>query len=136
MLISYASKAMLKICQARLQQYVKQELPGISWVSKRQRKQRLNCQYLFDHRKQENFRKKKICFFFINYIKAFVWITTNCGKFLKRWEYETTIPVSWGTCMQVKRQQLELYMEQWTGSKLGKEYDKAVYCHPACLTSL
>ena len=38
--------------------------------------------------------------------------------------------------MQVKRQQLELYMEQWTGSKLGKEYDKAVYCHPACLTSL
>ena len=49
-----------------------------------------------------------------------VWITTNCGEFLKRWEYQTIWPVSWETCMQVKKQQLELDMEQWTGSKLGK----------------
>ena len=63
-----------------------------------------------------------------------VWITTNCGKFLKRWEYQTTLPASWETCMQVKKQQLELDMEQWTGSKSGKEYVKAVYCHPAYLT--
>ena len=63
-----------------------------------------------------------------------VWITTNCGKFLKRWEYQTTIPASGETCMQVKKQQLELDMEQQTGSKLGKEYSKAVYCHPAYLT--
>ena len=42
-------------------------------------------------------------------------------KFLKRWEYQTTLPVSWETCMQVKKQQLETYMEQWTGSKLEKE---------------
>ena len=63
-----------------------------------------------------------------------MWITTNCGKFLKRWGYQTTLPASWEICMQVKKQQLELDMEQWTGSKLGKEYVKAVYCHPAYLT--
>jgi len=65
-----------------------------------------------------------------------VWITTNCGKFWKRWEYQTTWPASWEICMQVKKQQLELDMEQQTGSKLGKEYVKAVYCHPAYLTSM
>ena len=63
-----------------------------------------------------------------------VWITTNCGKFLKIWEYQTTLPPSWEICMQVKKQQLEPDMEQLTGSKLGKEYDKAVCGHPAYLT--
>ena len=58
-----------------------------------------------------------------------IWITTNCGKFLKRWEYQTTLPASWETCIQAKKQCLELDMEQWTASKLGKEYVKAVYCH-------
>ena len=62
-----------------------------------------------------------------------VWITTNCGKFLKRWEYQTMWPASWETYMQVKTQQLKLDMEQQTGSKSGKEYVKAVYCHPAYL---
>ena len=62
-----------------------------------------------------------------------VWITTNCGKFLKRWEYQTTLPASCETCMQVKKQHLELDMEQQTGSKLVKEYVKAVYYHPAYL---
>ena len=51
-----------------------------------------------------------------------------------RWEYQTTLPASWETCMQVKKQQLEPDMEKLTGSKLGKEYVKAVYCHPAYLT--
>ena len=60
-----------------------------------------------------------------------VWITTNCGKFFKRWEYQTTWPASWEICMQVKKQQLELDMKQQTGSKSGKEYIKPVYCHPA-----
>ena len=45
-----------------------------------------------------------------------------------------TLPASWEACEQVKKQKLELDMEQWTGSKLGKEYIKAVYCHPAYLT--
>ena len=47
-----------------------------------------------------------------------VWITTNGGKFFKIWEYQTTFPASWEICMQVKKQQLELNIEQWTGSKL------------------
>ena len=62
------------------------------------------------------------------------WITRNRGKFLKRWEYQTTWPVSWEICVQVKKQQLELDMEQQTGSKLGKEYIKAVYYHSVYLT--
>ena len=56
------------------------------------------------------------------------------GKFFKRWEYQTITSASWEIYMQVKKQQLELDMEQWTGSKLRKEYLKAVYCHPAYLT--
>ena len=63
-----------------------------------------------------------------------MWITTNCGKFLKRLEYQTTLPASWEICMQVKKQELEMDMEPQTGSKLGKEYIKAVYCHAAYLT--
>ena len=63
-----------------------------------------------------------------------VWITINCGKFWKRWEYQTTWPASWETCMHVRKQQLELDMEQQTGSNQEKEYVKAVYCHPAYLT--
>ena len=72
--------------------------------------------------------QKNICFSFIDYTKAFVWITTNCGKFFKRWEYQTTLPVSWEICMQVKKQQLKLDKEHKTGSKSGKEYFQAVYC--------
>ena len=56
-------------------------------------------------------------------------VPQQTGKFLNRREYQITLFVSWETCMQVKKQQLELDMEQQTGSKLGKEYDKAVYCH-------
>ena len=55
-----------------------------------------------------------------------VWITTNRGKIFKRYEYQTTLPASWEICSQVKKQQLELDMEQQTGSKSGKEYVKAV----------
>ena len=61
-------------------------------------------------------------------------ITANCGKFFKGWEYKTILPASWEICIQVKKQQLELDMEQKTGSKLGKEYVKAEYYHPAYLT--
>ena len=67
-------------------------------------------------KKQESSRKN-ICFCFIDYAKAFVWITINYGKFWKRWEYQTTWPASWEICMQVRKQQLELDMEQQTGSK-------------------
>ena len=62
--------------------------------------------------------QKNIYFCFIDYAKAFDCVDhTSCGKFLKRWEYEITLPASWEICMQVKKQQLELDMEQPTGSK-------------------
>ena len=61
--------------------------------------------------------QKNIYFCFVDYAKALtVWITRNCGKF-KRWEYQTTWPASWETFMQVRKQQLEVDMEQQTGSK-------------------
>ena len=55
-------------------------------------------------------------------------------KVLQKMGYQTTLPASREICMQVRKQQLELDMEQQTSSKLGKEYVKAVYCHPAYLT--
>ena len=68
-------------------------------------------------KKQES-SKKNIYFCFIDYAKALtVCITINCGKFWKRWEYQTTWPASCETCMQVRKQLLELDMEQQTGSK-------------------
>ena len=70
--------------------------------------------------------QKNIYFCFIDYSKALLWITKNCGKFLKKWEYQTTWPDTWEICLQVRKQQLELDMEQQTGSKSGKEYVKAV----------
>ena len=79
--------------------------------------------------------QENMYFCFPDYTKPWtVWITTNYIKFLKKWEYQTILPVSWETCMRVKKQQLEPYMEQLTESKLGKEFVKAVYYHPAYLT--
>ena len=80
--------------------------------------------------------QKNTYFVFTDYAKAFDCVdhNKNCGKFLKRWEYQTTLPASWETCMHVKKQQLELDMEQLTDSKLVKKYVKAVYCHSAYLT--
>ena len=72
-------------------------------------------------------------FYFIDYTKAFDYVDQiNCGKFFRRWEYQTILSTSWEG-VQVKKKQLKLDMEQ-TGSKLGEEYIKAVYCHPAYLT--
>ena len=79
--------------------------------------------------------QKNIYFCFIDYAKAFDCVDHKiCGKFFKTWEYQTTIPASWEICMQIKKQQSELDREQQTSFKSGKEYVKAVYCHPAYLT--
>ena len=79
--------------------------------------------------------QKNIYFCFNDYARSLtVWINTNFGKLLKRWEYQTTWPAFWEIVMQVKKQQLELDMEQHTGPKSGKEYIKSIYCHPAYLT--
>ena len=77
-------------------------------------------------KKQENSRKTSTSALLTMPKPLTVWITTNCGKFLKRWEYQTTLPASWEICMQVKKQHLEPNMEQWTGSKLDTEYVRAV----------
>ena len=125
---------MFKILQASLQQYMNWELPDVQTRFRKGRGTRdqiVNICWIIE--KAREFQKN-IHFCFIDYDKAFVWITINCGKFWKRWEYQTTWPASWDICTQVKKQQLELDMEQQTGSKLGKEYIKAVYCHPAYLT--
>ena len=79
--------------------------------------------------------QKNIYFCFIDYDKGFDYMDHNkLWKILKIWEYQTTWPAPWEICMQVKKQQLELDMEQQNGSKSGKEYIKAVYCDPAYLT--
>ena len=68
-------------------------------------------------KKQESSRKTSISPLLTMLKSLTVWITINYGKFWKRWEYQTTYPASWETCMQVRKQQLELDMEQQTGSK-------------------
>ena len=68
-------------------------------------------------KKQESSRKASTSALLTTPKPLTVWITTNCGKFFKRWEYQTTGPASWEICMQVKKQQLELDMEQQNGSK-------------------
>ena len=85
-------------------------------------------------KRQENSRKTSTSASLTMLKPLTVWITTNCRKLFKRWEYQIILPASWETCMQVMKQELELDMEQWTGSTFGKEYVKAVYCHPAYLT--
>ena len=112
----------LKLLWARLQQYMNWETPDVQARSRKgrgTRRQITNIHWIIEKAKEF---QKNICFCFINYAKVFVWTTTNCGQFLKRWECQTTLPVSWEGCMQVKKQLLEQDMEQWTGSKLAKEY--------------
>ena len=109
-LISHTSKVMLKILQARLQQYVNRELhDGQAGFRKgrRTRGQIANICWIME--KTREFQKN-IYFCFTDYAKAIVWITIKCGKFWKRWDYQTTWPAFWETYMQVSKQQLELDM--------------------------
>ena len=125
-LISQANKVILKILQARLQEYVNQEIPDVQAGFRKgrgTRSQVANICWITDKAKE---LEKNFYFCFTDCAKAFVWITANCGKFFKRWEYPTTWPAAW--------EMLELDMEWWIVSTLGKEYIKAVYCHPAYLT--
>ena len=134
-LISLANKVTLKILQARLQQYVNQEFQMFKLGLKKGRGTRdqiANIHWIID--KARKLQKISTSASLTMQKPLMMRITSDYEKFLKRWEYQTTLPVSYKTCMQVKKQQLEPYMEQQTGSKLGKEYDKAVYCHPIYLT--
>ena len=117
-LISHASKVMLKILQARLQQYVNRELPDVQAGFRQGRRTRDQIANIFwIIKKQESSRKTSVSALLTMPKPLTVWITINCGKFFKRWEYQTTWPASWETCMQVRKQQLELDMDQQTGSK-------------------
>ena len=108
-LISHASKAMLKILQARLQQYVNWELPDCQAGFRKGRGTRDQIANICWIIKKAREFQKDIYFCFIDYTKPLtVWITANCGKFLKRWEYQITLSASWEICMQVKKQKFEL----------------------------
>ena len=132
---SQASKVMLNMLQAKLQQrgtvnfqmfklnLEKAEEPEIKFPTS-----------IGSLKKQKSSRKTSTSALLTKPKSLTVWITTNCGKFFKRWEYQTTLTASWEICRQVKKQQLGLDIEQWTASKLEKEYVKAVHCHPAYLT--
>ena len=109
---------MLKILQARLQQYMNRELLDVQADFRKGRgiiDQIANICWII--KKAREFQKN-IYFCFIDYAKAFDCVDHNkLWKFWKRWEYQTIWPASWETYMQVRKQQLELDMEQQTGSK-------------------
>ena len=137
-LVLHVSEVMLKILQARPQQYVNREFPDVQVGFRKGRGTRdqiANICWVIK-KKQESSRKTSTSASLTTLNPLTVCITTNCGKFLKRWEYQTPLPASWETCMQVKKQKLEFDKEQQTGSKLGTEYIKAVYYHPVYLTHM
>ena len=88
-----------------------------SWIYERQRNQRSNCQHTLDHQKSKRVPDKHLLLLY--WLCQSLWLcgSQQTGKFWKRWEYQTTLPASWEIYMQVKKQQLELDMEQQTGSK-------------------
>ena len=114
-LISHASKIRLKILQARLQQYVNHELPGVQ-AGFRKPGIKLPTS-AGSSKKQESSKKTSISALLTIPKPLTLCITINCGKFWKRWEYQTTWPASWETYLHVRKQKLERDMEQQTGSK-------------------
>ena len=111
---SNASKAMLKILQARLQQYVNWEIPDVQAGYRRGRRTRNQIAKIpWIIKKAREFQEKTnkqttSTSVLLTMPKLLtVWITTNYGKFLKAWDYQTTLPDSWKICVQVKKQQLE-----------------------------
>ena len=96
---------MLKILQSRLQQYMNWELPDVQAGFRKgrgTRDQTANNRWIID--KQENYQKTSTFALLTTPKPLTVWITTNCGKFLNRWEYQTILPASWKTCMLVEKQ--------------------------------
>ena len=115
---SHVSKVMIKIFQSRLQQYMNCETPDIQVGFRKGRGTRdqiANICWIMEM--QESSRKPSFSALLTMSKTLTVWITINCRKFWKRWEYQTTWSASWETYMQVRKQQLELDMEQQTGSK-------------------
>ena len=125
---------MVKILQARLQQYMNHEVPDVQAGLEKAKEPEIKLPTFVGSPKNQKNSKKASTSALLTISKPLtVCITINCGKFWKRWEYQTTWPASWEICMQIRKQQLELDMEQQTGPKYEKEYIKAVYCHSAYL---
>ena len=117
-LISHARKVMFKILQARLQQYMNHELPDVQGgFRKAEEPEIILPTSVGKSKKQESSRKTSISALLTMPKLLTVWTPMNSGKVWKRWEYWNTWPVSWEICMQVRKKQLELDMEQYTGSK-------------------
>ena len=117
-LISHTSKVMLKILQARLQQYMNCKIPNVQAGFRKGRRTRDQfATSIGSLKKQKSSRNTSTSALLTTAKPLTVWITTDWGKYFKRWEYQTTWPASWEVCMQVRKQQLELDMEQQTGSK-------------------
>ena len=127
---------MVRILQARLQQYVNCEIPDVQTGFRKgriTRDQIVNIHWIME--KGREFQKN-IYFCFTDYAKAFVCVDHNKLWNILQEEYQITLPASREICMQVKKQQLEPDREQETVGKFGKEYIKAVYCHPSYLTCM
>ena len=121
--------------RGRLQQYMNCEVPDVQAGFRKGRGTRdqiANIRWIIE--KAKRVTEKHLLLLYWLHQSLWLYGSKQTGKFWKRWEYQTTWPASWEICMQVKKQQFELDMEQQTGSKSGKEYVKAVYCHPAYLT--
>ena len=117
-LISHAGKIMLKILQSRLQQDMNCELLDVQAGFRKGRGTRdhiANICWIVE--KQESFRKTSTSALLTMPKPLTVWVARNCEKFFKTWEYRTTWPASWENYMQFRKQQIELDMEQQTGSK-------------------
>ena len=102
-LISHANKVMLKILQTRDQQYVNRELPDVQAGFRKVRETRdqiANICWVIEKARE---LQKKTSASFTSLMPLTLWITINCGKFWKRWEYQTTLPASWEICMQMKK---------------------------------
>ena len=115
-LISQASKVVLKIVQAGLQQSMNSELPDVQDGFRKGRGTRDQIANICWIIKKAREFQKNIYFCLIDYAKAFDCVHNN-KLWKKRCEYQTTWPDSWEICMQVRKQQLKLDMEQQTGSK-------------------
>ena len=107
---------MLKILQAKLQRYVNVQM--FKLVLEKAEEPEIKMPTFCELLKNQESSRKTSTSALLTMPKPFtVWITTNCGKFWKRWEHQTTWPASWEICIQVRRQELQLDMEQQTGSK-------------------
>ena len=120
-LISHESKVMLKILQAKLQQYMNRELPDVQagYIKGWGIRDRIASICWMIEKAREFWKKTSASLTTLKTLT--LWTTANCRKLWNTWGYQTTLPASWESCIQVKKQQLELDMKQQTGSKLGKE---------------